>query len=146
MIRIIKFFVIRLIERNTYLHLLIYNNISRFKFLFPHEKDYFGLKKIFLNQNKVGAFLDIGGNIGLSTIGFRVLGFKRNKILIFEPNKILYSKFLINIKKNYKKVFIFNFALSNKRDIGKLYIPFYKNKYFHFWSSLDLKYAKKKSY
>ena len=33
-----------------------------------------------------GDILDIGGNIGLSTIGFRSLGFKKNKIFIFEPN------------------------------------------------------------
>ena len=30
---------------------------------------------------KTRDFIDVGGNIGLSTIGFRELGFKNNKII-----------------------------------------------------------------
>ena len=33
-------------------------------------------------KNEKRVFLDIGGNIGLSTIGFRELGFYENKIII----------------------------------------------------------------
>ena len=36
----IKYKVIRYIESNYKLNLLIYNNINLFKFFLPHEKDY----------------------------------------------------------------------------------------------------------
>ena len=97
MLKKLKYFLIRLIEKNSFIHLLVYNNISHFSFLFPHDKDYLGIKLLFkrnINKN----FLDIGGNIGLSTIGFRSLGFKKNRIYIFEPNTLFCKKYLINFE------------------------------------------------
>ena len=79
----IKFQIIRLIEKNPRINLYIYNRIHNFKFLFPHEKDYLALKLIFKKFDKNKIFFDIGANIGLSVIGFREMGFKKNKIFIW---------------------------------------------------------------
>ena len=38
------------------------------------------------------------GNIGISTLGFRQLGFNKNDILIFEPDEYLFSIFSKNSK------------------------------------------------
>ena len=45
-LNIIKYKLVRLIESNPSLNLLIYNNIKYFKFLLPHEKDYLGMRKL----------------------------------------------------------------------------------------------------
>ena len=45
-LNILKYKLVRLIERNPTLNLLVYNNIKYLKFLLPHEKDYLGMKKI----------------------------------------------------------------------------------------------------
>ena len=91
----IKHELIKIIEKIPLIEIFVYNNIQYFKFLFPHEKDYFALKILF-PPNEKRAFIDVGGNIGLSTIGFRELGFKKNKIYIFEPDKDLIES-LINL-------------------------------------------------
>ena len=76
----IKYKFIRYIESNYKINLLIYNNIHLFKFLLPHEKDYYGMQLLCKNNtNKV--ILDIGASLGISSLGFRRLGFK-NKIYI----------------------------------------------------------------
>ena len=49
---------------NPYLQMLIYNNL--FLPFYSQDKDYLGLKLLF-NKNETRTFLDIGGNIGLST-------------------------------------------------------------------------------
>ena len=90
------------------MNLLIYNNIRYFKFLLPHEKDYLGMKKLCQNKaNKV--ILDIGANLGISSMGFRQMGFK-NKIYIFEPNPFIFKNYLIKIKKNDKNIHLKNFC------------------------------------
>ena len=89
-LNIIKYKLVRLIESNPSLNLLIYNNIKYFKFLLPHEKDYLGMRKLCQNSlSKV--IIDIGANLGISSMGFRQMGF-RNKIYIFEPNQIIIKK------------------------------------------------------
>ncbi len=143
MINVIKYSLVRIIEKYPIFHTLIYNNIDKFKFLFPHEKDYLGLKLIF-NSNFQGDFLDIGGNIGLSTIGFRSLGFKKNKIYIFEPNTKNCQNKLSLLKRKDKKIFILNFGLSSKNKNINLYTPIYKKKSFHFLSSSDKSYVTSK--
>ena len=75
----LKHQLIKRIEKLPLLQIFIYNNLKFFSFLFPHDKDYYALKLLFSNNEK-RSFLDIGGNIGLSTIGFRELGFKKNKV------------------------------------------------------------------
>ena len=139
----IKHRLIKVIETIPLIQVLIYNNLQYFKFLFPHDKDYYALKILF-KKNEKRAFLDVGGNIGLSTIGFRELGFTKNKIIMFEPDKFLLNKYVVKVKKNYPKIEVFPFGLSNRSQKKKLYRAFYKDTFFHFNNSFDLEYLKKK--
>ena len=143
MITNIKYRLVKFLEKIPLIQLLVYNNLEYFKFLFPHDKDYKAIKLLF-NFNETRSFLDVGGNIGLSTIGFRELGFKKNKILIFEPDKYLYNNFLKKLKKNYKKIKIYNFGLSNKDQNKFLYQVFYNKLFLHFNNSFSFKYIKEK--
>ena len=88
----LKYKFIRYIESNYKINLLIYNNIHLFKFFLPHEKDYYGMLLLCDNRRN-DIFLDIGASLGISTLGFRKLGFK-NKIYAFEPNYFLYKNYL----------------------------------------------------
>ena len=99
MFALLKHRVIKKLKKIPLLQIFIYNNLNYFKFLFPHDKDYYALKLLF-KTSETRAFADVGGNIGLSTIGFRELGFKKNKILIFEPDKNLIKSYL-EVKKSY---------------------------------------------
>ena len=139
----LKHQLIKTIEKIPLLQILIYNNLKFFTFLFPHDKDYYALKILFSNNEKK-SFIDIGGNIGLSTIGFRELGFTENKIHIFEPDKSLINSYLFKLKKKYKNLIIHPFGLSNKNSTKNLYKAYYKNKFFHFNNSFDQKYIKQK--
>ena len=96
----LKHKIIKIIENIPLLQIFIYNNLHNFRFLFPHDKDYYALKLLFKTTER-RSFADIGGNIGLSTIGFRELGFLENKIHIFEPDKLLIKSYLNKIKKFY---------------------------------------------
>ena len=136
----LKFKLIRLIESNPILNLIIYNNISFFKLFLPHEKDYYGLKKLIpLNNNK--DFIDVGGNIGLSTIGFRQLGYK-NKILIFEPDKDYCIKKLNLLRKKIFNLKVFSFGLSERDEEKNFYQAYFMNIKMHFLSSFDKNYLK----
>ena len=137
-INILKYKIVRIIEGNPLFNLLIYNNIKYFKFLLPHEKDYLGMKKICKNEVNE-AIIDIGANLGISTMGFRQMGFK-NKIFIFEPNPEIFTKYLLPIKKEYKDIVLKNFALGHKNENKKLFIPYFKNKPVHYFGSFDKKY------
>ena len=139
----LKYRLVKFIEQLPFLQIFIYNNLSKFKFLFPHDKDYLALKLIFKPDEKRD-FIDVGGNIGISVIGFRELGFKKNKILVFEPDSLLIKKYLNSIKSYYDEVIIYNFGLSNKNEKKILFRAFYKNKFFHFNNSFDKKYIKEK--
>tara|TARA_B100001996_G_C18609799_1_gene573207 strand:+ start:351 stop:1175 length:825 start_codon:yes stop_codon:yes gene_type:complete len=143
MIKKFKHQFVKVIEKFPLLQIFIYNNLQNFKFLFPHDKDYYALNILF-NKNEKRAFIDVGGNIGLSSIGFRELGFKNNKIIIFEPDKLLIKNYLLKIKKEYSNLKIYPFGLSNKNSIKKLYRAFYKKKFFHFNNSFSYTYIKKK--
>lgn len=134
-----KYQLIKFIENIPLLQIFIYNNLTNFKFLFPHDKDYLALKIIF-EKNENRDFIDVGGNIGLSSIGFRELGFKNNKIIIFEPDKFLINKYLKKLSKYYSKIKIYKFGLSAKSEKKKLIKAYYKNKFFHFNNSFDKKY------
>ena len=139
----LKYRIIKFIEEIPLLQIFIYNNLNKFKFLFPHDKDYLALKLLFKFTEKRD-FIDVGGNIGLSVVGFREMGFRNNRILVFEPDKLLIRKYLNNLKHLYKKVLIYNFGLSNKSEIKYLFKAFYKKKFFHFNNSFDKKYIKEK--
>ena len=131
--------IIRKLEKFPLVILFFLNNISKFKFFLPHEKDYLGLKIIFKNKKKINTFLDIGANTGTSTLGFIKMGFK-NTILLFEPNHFIFQKYLTKIKNNNSNVKIFNLALGSKT--GKLifFFPIIENKIIHYFSSFDKKY------
>ncbi len=135
---ILKYKLVRIIESNPTLNLLIYNNVRFFKFLLPHEKDYLGMKKIC--KNDVNAtIIDIGANLGISTMGFREMGFKNN-IYIYEPNYEIYKKYLKPLVKTYKKLHINNFALGDKNHTKNFYIPYYKGKPIHYFGSFNRSY------
>lgn len=139
----LKYWIIKFIEEFPLLQIFIYNNLSKFKFLFPHDKDYLALKLLF-KTNERKDFIDVGGNIGLSAIGFRELGFKKNKILIYEPDIYLINIYLKKLKKYYNNLIINNFGLSNRNEEKILFKAFYKNKFFHFNNSFDKNYIKNK--
>ena len=143
MIKFVKHRLVRLLEKIPIIQVFTYNNLRYFKFLFPHDKDYYALKLIF-NKNEKRTFLDVGGNIGLSAIGFRELGFKYNKIYIFEPDIFLCKKYLKNIIKYYDNLYIFRFGLSNKNESKLLFQAYYKNLFLHFNNSFKLEYIKQK--
>jgi FkbM family methyltransferase len=137
-LNIIKYKLVRIIEKNPSINLMVYNNIKYFKFLLPHEKDYLGMKKICKN-NLDEVIIDIGANLGISTMGFRQMGFK-NKICIFEPNPEIYNKYLLPIKKNYKNIILKNLALGHKNQKKFFFVPYYKNEAIHYFGSFDKKY------
>ena len=120
--------LIKRIEKIPLLQIFIYNNLKYLKFLFPHDKDYYALKILFPLEEK-RSFIDVGGNIGLSTIGFRELGFKENRIYIFEPDKSLIKFFLNKIKRKYRYIKIYPFGLSNKNYSRNLYKAYYKKNF-----------------
>ena len=134
----IKYKIIRFIESNYLINLLIYNNIRFFKFLLPHEKDFYGMLLLCKN-NKDNIILDIGASLGISSLGFRQLGF-RNIIYAFEPNFYLFNKYLKKLAKKNNNIFIKNIALGNSNSFKTLYMPYYKSKCIHYFCSFDKKY------
>lgn len=138
-----KYSLVKFLEKIPWLQMLVYNNLIFFKFLLPQDKDYLALKKLFKNNEK-GTFVDIGGNIGLSTLSFREIGFKENEILIFEPDKFLIKNYLLKIKKNYKNIKIFPIGLSNRKEIKTLYQANYKNILIHLNNSFSKNYILEK--
>ena len=137
----LKYYIVRLIEKVPIIQIIIYNLISNFHFLFPHEKDYYGLNKLIKLNNKKD-FIDVGGNIGLSAIGFRQLGFK-NRILIFEPDKNYCIKKLYKLNKKLLNLKIYNYALSSKNEKKYFYQSYFFGFKMHFLSSFDKKYLLK---
>ena len=143
MLVLIKHRIIKIIEKIPLLQVFVYNNLQYFKFLFPHDKDYYALKLLF-NKNEKRTFLDIGGNIGLSTIGFRELGFLKNRIIMFEPDHFLLDNYVSKVTKNYSNIKVYPFGLSDRSQKKKLFRAFYKNVFFHFNNSFNLNYLKEK--
>ena len=135
---LLKYKLIRYIESNYKINLLIYNNIHLFKFLLPHEKDYYGMRLVCKNNPK-DIILDIGASLGISSLGFIKLGFK-NKIYAFEPNYILYKKYLTKNLKKYKNINTKNIALGSTNKTKTMYMPFYNSNCIHYFCSFDKKY------
>jgi len=136
----LKFKLVRIIEANPILNLIIYNNISFFKPFLPHEKDYYGMRLLISNKLN-DAIIDVGGNLGISAMGFRKLGYK-NKIFLFEPNKHLFEKYLNkNLIRDYKNIYVFNFALGFREETKNFYYPYYKNYCLHYFCSFNKDYV-----
>lgn len=90
------------------------------KYILPHDKDFFGLKKL---KKKIGnnQIIDVGSAYGLSVLSIRKLGFKKNKIFCFEPN-IYYKKFWTqNFLKENISIFFHGIYFHNK--FCNLHIP-----------------------
>jgi FkbM family methyltransferase len=139
MFSLLKYKIARYIERYPELNLFIYNFMPYLTFLLPHEKDYLALKYLFKNKSAFkGLFLDVGANNGISTLGFRKLGFN-NEIYLFEPNSWLYKKYLIKLKKKQKNR-IFNFSLGDQNKINFFYEPYLNKKCLHYFCSFDKNY------
>lgn len=134
---LLKYRLARILEQNPKLNIFFYNKVIHFPFFLPHEKDYHGIK-LLVKSSKSSIFLDIGSNNGISSLGFRKLGFI-NQIYMFEPNKFINKKFLLKFKqkKNYK---VFNFGLSNLNCSKSIYYPFIGNYCLHYFGSFDKNY------
>ena len=74
----------------------------------------------------ISLILDIGASLGISSLGFIKLGFK-NKIYAFEPNYILYKKYLTKNLKKYKNINTKNIALGSTNGTKTMYMPFYNS-------------------
>jgi len=135
---IIKYKIIRFIEQFPSISFFILNNLRFFKFLLPHDKDFLGLK-LLCNNNYDFQILDIGSNIGSSILSFRSLGFK-NKIYVFEPNKLIVNKYIQRLKLKDPDIEIFNYALGNENVTKPFFVPYYKGICLHTYSSFDKKF------
>lgn len=139
----IKYSLVKFLEKVPFLQMYIYNNLRYLKFLLPHDKDYLGLKVLF-DLNEKRTFVDIGGNIGLSTISFRQMGFRDNQILIFEPDTDLIKKYLYKVKNYYSNLRIFPYGLSNKNETKTMFKATYKGISIHLNNSFSKKYILEK--
>jgi hypothetical protein len=101
----LQYILIRKIEKYPYLNLLILNNLFYFRFFLPHEKDFLGMKLI-LKNNLIDTFVDVGANIGASSMSFRKMGFK-NPIYLFEPNFFLFENKLKKLLRYYENLFLY---------------------------------------
>ena len=135
--------LIKKIEKIPLLQIFIYNNLYFFSFLLLNDKDYYALKLLY-NKNEKRSFIDVGANIGLSALGFISLGFNKNKIHLFEPDRTLVKKYLNKIKKKNSKIIVHPFGLSNRKSSKRLFKAYYKNFFFHFNNSFSKNYIKKK--
>tara|TARA_E500000178_G_scaffold42080_1_gene37745 strand:- start:211 stop:1044 length:834 start_codon:yes stop_codon:yes gene_type:complete len=139
----LKYSFVKFIEKIPSIQMMVYNNLIFFKFLLPQDKDYLALKILF-KKNEKRTFIDVGGNIGLSTASFREMGFKKNQILIFEPDKSLVNRYLKKLKYYYNNIKIYPYGLSNKNEFKTLYQANYKNLSIHVNNSFSKKYILQK--
>ena len=85
----------KITRSNIYLYLLSKYLYQNYLYIFFYEKE-FRILKFIKNNNKV--ILDIGSNNGVSARSIRLFN-KKNKIISFEPNKLLKKKLLLTKKK-----------------------------------------------
>lgn len=137
----VKFFFKNYLEQFPKLINFFLKNINFFYIFLPFEKDYKALEIIFSKQSdKSGDIIDVGANHGQSSLSFRKLGFKRNNIYLFEPNRLL----IRHIKNIYDtKFYIFNFGLGHKKENTYLYKAFLNNTTIDSLSSSNLASLKK---
>jgi FkbM family methyltransferase len=140
-IKKIQYIIIRIIESYPSINIIILNNINYLKLFLPHDKDYLGLKILFADQKMFnGSFVDVGANTGSSILSFRSMNFK-NVIYSFEPNLLLFEKYLKKLKKNQNNVRIYNKALSDNDGFLIFYTPYIKRECIHYFSSFSKNYV-----
>lgn len=130
---LLKYKIARYFESKPTIILFLLNNVRFLKFLLPHDKDYLAMKLICKNSLNY-EILDIGGSVGSSILSFRKMGFK-NRIIVFEPNEYLVKNYLNNLKSRDSEIEIYNFALGNQNSTQDFFLPFYKKKCLHIFSS-----------
>ena len=84
------------------------------------ESDFFYLKNIF--KNKKINIIDVGASDGISALFF-FRNLNLNKIYCFKPQKIFYKK-LLNLKKKFKNIEVFNYGLAKKTMSMNIYFPY----------------------
>jgi len=52
MFSLIKHRLIKILEKIPLIQVLVYNNLQYFRFLFPHDKDYYALNLLFKKNEK----------------------------------------------------------------------------------------------
>ena len=130
---LLKYKIARYLESKPTIILFLLNHVRFLKFLLPHDKDYLAMKLICKNSLNY-EILDIGGSVGSSILSFRKMGFK-NRIIVFEPNEYLVKNYLNNLKSRDSEIEIYNFALGNQNSTQDFFLPFYKKKCLHIFSS-----------
>jgi len=127
----------KITRSNIYLYLLSKYLYQNYLYIFFYEKE-FRILKFIKNNNKV--ILDIGSNNGVSARSIRLFN-KKNKIISFEPNKLLKDKLLLTKKKINN--FQFNlFGVLDKKKTINLFIPFFRGYCLDSLSSVQLSYVK----
>ena len=99
----LKHKVIKIIEKIPLIQIFIYNNLNYFKFLFPHDKDYYALRLLFKNS-ETRAFVDIGGNIGLASLNLICEFSSLKEVIGIEAEKFNYNMLKLNYS-HFTKLF-----------------------------------------
>ena len=127
----------KITRSNIYLYLLSKYLYQNYLYIFFYEKE-FRILKFIKNNNKV--ILDIGSNNGVSARSIRLFN-KKNKIISFEPNKLLKKKLLLTKKKINNFQFKL-FGVLDKKKKTNLFIPFFRGYSLDAQSSVKLSYVK----
>ena len=127
----------KITRSNIYLYLLSKYLYQNYLYIFFYEKE-FRILKFIKNNNKV--ILDIGSNNGVSARSIRLFN-KKNKIISFEPNKLLKDKLLLTKKKINNFQFKL-FGVLDKKKTTNLFIPFFRGYSLDAQSSVKLSYVK----
>jgi FkbM family methyltransferase len=124
-----RYKIIRIVIYYLLSNIYIIKDLNRLKFILNK-------KKIKLTENSL--IIDIGANVGITSIFFYD-NYKSN-ILSYEPNPVCYKFFKENIR--IKKIKIYKQAVSNANKYSKLYLANYQsgnNLLYSGSSSLDKK-------
>jgi FkbM family methyltransferase len=126
------------VKRNPYAWYFAWHAVQRVNFFLPHEKDYFGLRHLG-GVNKL--ILDVGGNTGISALGFRAIGLS-GPILSIEANP-LHEPALKRVKQKIKDFDYRIMAAGCRREELELYTPVIRGFPMHPLTSCSLQYAQK---
>lgn len=112
------YFLEKIVRSNIYFY-VIFRQLAKFFRIFENDfkylKFYFKNKKIYI--------IDVGASDGISVIFFlKILNIK--KIFCYEPHSIYVEK--LKQLKNFHKIKIFNYGLSNKSLKKKVFYPVFK--------------------
>lgn len=105
----------------------------------PHENDFNALKQFNPKEDQV--LVDIGSNRGESICSMLLASNLSNKIVGFEPNKLVFDKLIRRFGKD-KKVILHNVGLGSTKEKLNLFIPFYRNWMFDGLSSFNINEAR----